>query len=575
MCGIAGVVYDRPGPRPGLPDLLRAMSLAHQGRGPDGLDTWVDPTGRVGLGAVRLAVVGNRERGHQPISDGSGGRLVFNGQIYRPAQVMASLGGAFHPGESDGTVLLRLLQRRGVDGLRGVGAMFSLALFDPATGEVLLARDAWGQKPLYLCRIEGGHAFASTLVALHHAAGALRIRPEAMLECLIFKSVGGNHSAFQGVEQLPAGGWMRIGPGGIVHQGRWLDIPDPRDEAPQPERLRAVLDDAIASQCPPEHRPAIFLSGGLDSSIVATVASRQPTPAPRVLTIGYDVGGWEDEHRLAVRLAQGLGLEHRAIILRVDEVPDLLRESAVALEDPVHDPVTVPTLALSRAAAAETKVVLTGDGSDEFWGGYERFDQATDDLDAYLYRTMVFEPRDLGLDRIPSSYLDSVARPLAGAMPALDRILRLETANRLRNYHLSRLDKLSMSTGLEARSPFLEVFVTSLAMSLTAAAKRSGGRPKGMLIDAFAADLPGWLVQRRKQAFTVPVAAWLAGGLGECCWDTLASPNAFVRGLADVGRWQRAFGEDSGNTALAMRIWSLLHLEIWYQSFGRIMERKA
>jgi len=574
MCAIAGIVYDQPGSRPGLRGLLSDMCQAQRLRGPDGLDIWTDPTGRVGLGMVRLAVVGSAERSHQPISDERGNQLVFNGELYRPAQAMYELGGEFAEGECDGKTLLALLRQRGTDGLRQVGAMFSLALFDPASGDVLLARDAWGQKPLYFARIGGGYAFASTLAALRCAMGPMRIRREAMYECLVFKSVGGNHSAFAGIEQVGAGSWLRISAGGRLQRGRWHTVPDPELGQANPQALRAVLHDAIATQCPSQHRAAIFLSGGLDSSIVAAVASRQSAPLPHVFTVGYDVGGWEDEHGLAVRLAEELGLQHRSVILAADQVPSLMRDTAIALEDPVHDPVTVPTLAMSRVASAETKVVLSGDGSDEFWGGYERFDHVSDDLEAYLRSTMVFQPADLGLEEIPSAYLDEVAVPPVGSMPALDRILRLETANRLRNYHLSRLDKLSMHAALEARSPFLEVFVTQLAMSYTASAKRSDGRPKGMLIDAFAADLPDWLLQRRKQAFTVPVSAWLAGGLREFCRDTLGSAATFVSGLADVERVQSDFYGDPANSALAMRLWSLLHLEIWYQSFASVMEKE-
>ncbi len=169
-------------------------------------------------------------------------------------------------------------------------------------------------------------------------------------------------------------------------------------------------------------------------------------------------------------------------------------------------------------------------------------------------------------------YLDEVCVPDAGSMPALDRILRLETANRLRNYHLSRLDKLSMDASLEARSPFLDLAVTSLAMSLPAASKRAGGRPKGMLIDAFAADLPAWLLQRRKQPFTVPVKRWLAGPLRDFCLDIVTARGAFVRNLVDPNRWLAGLAPDAPDCGEAMRLWSLLHLEIWFQTFARKME---
>ena len=232
-----------------------------------------------------------------------------------------------------------------------------------------------------------------------------------------------------------------------------------------------------------------------------------------MLTVGYDVGGWQDEHGLAVRLADELGLERRSLIMNGADVPDLMRDTAIALEDPIHDPVTVPTLALSRAAAETSKVVLTGDGSDEFWGGYSRFDKVPESLPAYLERTMVFLPEELGLSEIPQTYLWDIAIPPEGSMSPLDRAMRLEVSNRMRNYHLGRVDKLSMDAGLEARSPFLDLTVTSLAESLPAHLKRPGERPKGLLIDAFSNDLPRWLVERRQATLHGPGAGVAHGCL--------------------------------------------------------------
>jgi asparagine synthase (glutamine-hydrolysing) len=573
MCGIAGLIYDTPRSEGAILRGLRAMCEAERHRGPDGLELWTN--GRVGFGMVRLAVVGSARRGRQPIRDEHGSQLIFNGELYEPAQVMASLGGRLRAEDCDGKALLHLLRARGVEGLRDVSAMFSLALYDPLEDEVLLARDAWGQKPLYLRPIDGGLAFASTVAALRAAGNPLRIRTGAMQECLIFKSVGGNHSAFEGISQIPAGGWMRARRDGSRVQGRWHEAPDPDTAADRSTEIHERLVRAITLRCSDRYRNAVFLSGGLDSSLVTAAASRHAACTPHVLTVGYDVGGWQDEHSLAVQLADELTLKHDSIVLQADRVPNLLEDTAIALEDPVHDPVVVPTLALARAAATETKVVLTGDGSDEFWAGYERFEDPTDDIAAYLERTMVFHPRELGLAGIPEGYLEDIPVPAAGSMPALDRILRLEENNRLRNYHLSRLDKLTMDAGLEARSPFLDLAVTNLALSLPAACKTYGGRAKAALIDAFGAELPSWLLMRKKQPFSVPIQRWLTGRLRDFCHDILANPNAFVRSWTDPQRWLEGLTPELEDTPRAMRIWSLLHLEIWYHAFGRKMEAGA
>ena len=233
MCGIAGLIYDEPTDPEAIERTLRKMSKEMHHRGPDDLNVWTD--GRVGFGMVRLSIVGSATRGRQPLTCESGAKLVFNGELYDPDRVMNSLGGTLGPQESDGVALLRLLERRGVDGLHDVSAMFALAYFDPTRDEVVLARDAWGQKPLYVKRIDGAWAFASTIAALRHATGPLRIRPEAMHECLIFKSVGGVASAFEGVSQLAPAGYLRIRRDGRVDDGRWFRIPEPRNRLDDPE----------------------------------------------------------------------------------------------------------------------------------------------------------------------------------------------------------------------------------------------------------------------------------------------------------------------------------------------------
>ena len=572
MCGIAGIVRDEPGSENQLKATVTAMCEAMNHRGPDDMTVWTD--GRVALGMVRLSIVGSAKRGRQPIHSETGSRLIFNGELYDPDRVMSSLGETLQGDESDGAALLKLLERRGVDGLHDVSAMFGLAYHDKARDEVILARDAWGQKPLYVKRIDGAWAFASTIAGLHHAIGSMQIRTEAMHEALIFKSVGGMNSAFEGVQQLPAAGWLRIRRGGASDEGRWFRIPELTSEIRSADEVRETLNRSIHSRCSDRFRSAIFLSGGLDSSIVAAIASRHDGPTPHVLTVGYDVGGWEDEHSLAIRLADEIGLEHRSIILAGADIPDLMRDTAIALEDPNHDPVTVATLALSRAAAESTKVVLTGDGSDEFWGGYSRFDDCPDDLGEYLKRTMVFTPTDLGLDRVPAGYLSGISLPAEGSMSGLDRAMRLEVKNRMRNYHLARVDKLSMDAGLEARSPFLDLAVTSLAESMPAELKRPDGRAKGLLVDAYRDTLPQWLIERKKQPFTVPVQTWITGSMRDFTHDLLESPNAFVRNFADPKQWLDGLQSSSPGLGCAMRVWSLLHLEVWHREFGQRMGSK-
>ncbi len=562
MCGIAGLFLDPSVPAAELRQRVGAMLAVQRHRGPDDLECWSAPG--IALGAVRLAVTGGAQEGCQPITDRRGGRTVFNGEIYdfRSLALCLEL-----PADrlSDGAVLAELLAAHGPARLASVHGMFAAAHYDPASGRLLLVRDAVGKKPLYLRRTRQGWVFGSTVAAVVAGSGPLTLREQAIPEYLCFRSVGGNNSAYQEVVQLPAGSWLELAPNGHQRAGRWWQPPATVIESGDPECIVATLDGAVARRIPEEYPAACFLSGGLDSSLVAIALQRQRREVPsRFFIVGYDVAGIEDERTYARRAAAHVAGETQELTVCAAEVPELLEAVTQHTEDPIQDPVTVPTLALARHAAEWTKVVLTGDGSDEIWGGYARFDRPPTQLDDYLQRCTIFTPQELGLNRLPDSYLEGIDLPPEGLAP-LDRILRLEVANRMRNYHLARIDKLTMACGLEARCPFLDREMVELGLSLSAAAKRPGEVAKGLLIAAHQERLPDWLRARRKQPFSVPILAWLRGPLRELIHDLLLPRSAFGRHwvdplplLRDLHAMERERAE-----AAAARLWSLLVLEVW------------
>ena len=194
-------------------------------------------------------------------------------------------------------------------------------------------------------------------------------------------------------------------------------------------------------------------------------------------SIGYDLACDEDETKYAHRLALSLGSEHKIVTLSSQDVPRLLEDVARLTEDPIQDPVTLPTLCLARLVAERTNIVLTGDGSDEIWGGYARFDHAPESLRDYVPRLAIFHPKELGLDEYPESYFHSVPEPPANLAP-LDRIFRAELLNRLRNYHLARIDKLTMGGGLEARCPFLDIRVLNTGLRICRGAEAPERAPE-------------------------------------------------------------------------------------------------
>jgi asparagine synthase (glutamine-hydrolysing) len=546
------------------------MIHAQRERGPDGEGVWVDS--HVGLGCARLLITGDVVEGAQPLRDRWGGYCVFNGEIYNYKEILQSLGEAPAQDVSDGAALAAILARKGTEGLDCVRGMFAGARYDPVSRKLLLVRDAVGKKPLYLRRFRDGWAFASTLSALHAVTGAMQLRDEAIYEYLIFRSVGGHHSAFRGVQQLPPGSWLELGANGHERSGKWWTLPADCNSAAA-EDVTQEISEAVKQRAKPDREVSIFLSGGLDSAIVAASLRQQcPEQPARLFFIGYDQEGIEDERPKARRLAKLWGWPAEDLELPARDVPCLLSEVARATEDPIQDPVTLPTLALSRAAANFTKVVLTGDGSDEIWGGYARFDDVPATLDAYLPRAAIFQPAELGLKEFPQSYFDEIPMPPAHLAP-LDRVFRIEVANRLRNYHLARVDKLTMHAGLEARCPFLDARVIALGLRLSSERKRPAGRAKGLLASAFRHLLPDWLLQRTKQPFSVPIRAWLAGPLREFASDTLLSPNAFTRAFVDVHPLlAQPDANDATSAARAAKIWSLLQLEVWHRDFASKLE---
>jgi asparagine synthase (glutamine-hydrolysing) len=563
MCGIAGF-FSAEGQVP-TRQLLRLWPAvsAQSNRGPDVQSVWTD--GFAVLGCARLIVTGNHVDGAQPIRDRRGGLMVFNGEIYSNEAGDAP--------DRDGTALAAVLATTGPAGLARLHGAFAAARYDPATRRLLLVRDALGKKPLYVMRVPGGWVFGSTVVAIRALAGPLRVRPDAEIEYLVYRSVGGHRSAFMGVDQVPPGGWMEIS-AERVRAGTWWSLPDELDHRPSAATVRRCVSAAITSRIPA--RPfGVFLSGGLDSAIVAAVAARY-RPAARAFTMTYPLAdaGSADESGQAAALAARLGLPLERVACRAVDVPALLEQAAVMLEDPIQDPVVVPTLLLARAAGATVRVVLTGDGSDEVWGGYERYVAVPAAVTDYLRRTTIFEPAELGLAVPPASYLDQV--PPLPRLPSLDRYMRLECANRMRNYHLARVDKLVMGTAVEPRTPFVDVDVVRLGLATPAELKIAGGTPKALLRAAFAALLPAAVVRVPKQPFTVPITAWLRGPLREYALDTLGDPAARCRAFVPHAIRLIAALDGDPRTAgrAAHQVWSLLQYEAWARCLLPMVERR-
>ncbi len=568
MCGIAGLFYFERHPPENIVRELSSATRVMSNRGPDSATVWAD--GHMGLACNRLAITGSTAQSVQPHCDQLGGLTVCNGEIYNAREIAREEGFELSESTCDTDVLSRGFARHGYKLLPRLRGPFAFIRYVPTSGKVQLVRDFVGKKPLYYARLSSGWVFGSNVQSIHLARRPLSIRHDAILEYLIYRSVGDTASAFDNVKQVPPGGYVELSADGGFVSGKWWTFPDRCDVEADPISVRDLVTRAIQRRLDAHRTNVVFLSGGLDSSIVASAMVRQGAPIQmQTMTVGYDVAGSESETGFAKRLSDELELTHEQVVVKASDVPSLMRDAAVLTEDPIQDPITLSTLVLARKALDHSKIVLTGDGSDETWGGYARFDSPPDTIRDYLPRTAIFSPTELGLNRPPPSYPQDLSPGLEQLAP-LDRIMRFEVSNRLRNYHLARIDKIIMGCALEPRSPFLDIEVVEHALRIPAALKRPGGTPKGLLSAAFRGIVPDWVIERKKQPFSMPIRQWLQGPLRAYAHDLLAGPNCWVSRIVDPRPLLSICQEL--DQAGANKLWSLLQLENWYQGFARFME---
>ncbi|WCO65855.1 asparagine synthase (glutamine-hydrolyzing) [Iamia majanohamensis] len=643
MCGIAGWL---PGPGAGrrsredLEVTGRAMAAAVAHRGPDGEGTWVAPGATGVLAHRRLAVVGLGAPGAQPMTSASGRTvLTYNGELYDASALgrrLEGLGTTFR-GTSDTEVLVEAIDRWGVeDTLARVDGMFAFAAWDRDRGRVTLARDRMGEKPLCYAALGGGFGFASEVRALHVLPGfPSRPDPDAVALYLRFKYVPAPFTAFPGVWKLPPGCTLAVDvtdPAAVASpQPYWSVLDtweaggrDPLvDDGEALDRLDRTLAASVEGRLRADVPLGAFLSGGIDSSLVATLAAEQGRGALRTFTIGSDDPD-HDEAAQARELAARLGAEHTELVVTaadaLREVPDLAR----TWDEPYGDSSALPTTLVARLARRDVTVVLSGDGGDELFGGYNRhvwlpatWDRAGR-VPAPLRRAaarglewpaparwdraarLVPEarrPRLVGLKvgkvaqvlgaGTPAeaygrlvSHWDLPAEVVRGAhepvtlthdparWPALGslaaQMMAVDAATYLPDDVLVKVDRATMAVGLEARVPMLGREVVELAARLGPGLRIRDGRGKWALRQLLLRRHPRELVERPKSGFGVPIARWLRGPLRPWAEDLLAPGALAATGLLRPEPVRRAWRDHlAGRRDASYEIWDVLMLQSW------------
>jgi asparagine synthase (glutamine-hydrolysing) len=549
MCGIAGVLN---GERLAT-DLIAA--LAH--RGPDGIRTESLPGAN--LAHARLSII-DLEGGWQPLH-AAGSVVVGNGEIYNYLELAEDHGlGPLLATGSDFEPLLHLYAREGPDAFRRLRGMYAFCLVG-GDGRTWLVRDPFGIKPLYLLERDGAVIFASEPRAFLAAGLIDPVMDASAAEDLLGLSyTTGEATIFPALRRMAPGEILEVTPAGLVpHPGRpCLPARAPRregDESALVDRLDAVLEESVRVHQRSDVPYGLFLSGGVDSAAIAALMARLSDRPVTAFTCGFDAEGAADERGQAERVARALNLDWREVRFDETEFWRLLPRVALALDDPTADYAALPTYRLAEAARDSLRVVLTGEGGDELFGGYGRYRRA---LRPALLGGRPAEPRP-DHPEVLARWREA-GRPPRGLSP-LQSAQWSDVATWLPNDLLIKLDRCLMANGLEGRTPFLDPEVADFAFTLPDRFKVRGRFGKYLLRSWLARTCPAAAPWARKQGFTVPVEAWIAPRAADIAPRVaqveairrLRTPEAVAVAFAPGGKgaWPLLF----------LAVWSLIHLE--------------
>lgn len=614
MCGICGIAGSDDTVR--LED-ARRMADALRHRGPDDSGSWAseaDPaTGaRAAFGHRRLAILDLSARGRQPMASSDGSVVVaYNGEIYNYRALraeLATLGHAFGT-ETDTEVLLAAYREWGEGTWERLVGMFAFALWDEARGALLLVRDRLGIKPLFYCLQGGRLLFASELGALRaHPRFSARIEASALESFLRFGYVTGPQTIYEEVFRVLPGESVVWCAGGVVRERWWAPGRRPRPAAPEAALEEALLE-AVRCRLVADVPLGAFLSGGIDSSAVVALM-REVSPGPvRTFTIGFHEQRY-DEAAHARAVAAHLGTEHRELRLEAREAVDVARELPALFDEPFADPSAIPTVLVSRLARDHVTVALTGDGGDELFGGYDRYRRLRrlapllglpQPLRGALGRGLAAVPHpgarrwgellagdpDAGCEaltaRVPAATIAAwTGRSAPPPRPAyletwrswdgdaVDRCRAADLRTWLADDILVKLDRATMSVGLEGRVPLLDHRVVDLALALDVGTLWSGGLAKTPLRRILYRRVPRALVERPKRGFGLPLQRLLGEEMQGWERRYLTPDRLAEERLLQPAAVRRSVDRlDLRRSGDARILWHLLCFERWFARHHR------
>ena len=615
MCGITGSYHWRDGQAVDTDRLLAATDLLTH-RGPDDSGIWT--SGPVGLAQRRLSIVDLSAAGRNPMpNEDQTLWITFNGEVFNVLARRDELVARGHRMRShtDTEMLLHLYEEKGLDFVRELRGMFAFALWDAPRRTLVVVRDHTGIKPLYWSDRNGTFAFASEMKALlGDADEPRRVDPAAVASYLALQYVPSPRSMVQGIRKLPPGSMLVVTPDG-VQERRWWSPPAGETTKLSFEdasvQLRERLEESVRSHFMSDVPFGAFLSGGIDSSIVCALMARLMDRPVKTFTIGFE-GAPEDETVYARRVAEHIGAEHHEFVVRPDAL-SILPGLVWHMDEPLADSSTLPTWAVSEMARKHVTVVLSGDGGDETFAGYETYRHArmyadadavpqalrralasaagrvaperwrrrlsrlaTDPITRHLEIMSIATPSEWRLLLAPDlraavagfDPLAELAPHAAGfARRDLRALLQLDLTTYMTDDVLAKVDRMSMAHSLEVRVPLLDRDVVEFASRVPFEYKLRGGTSKALLKHAVRDLLPPDILSRGKQGFAVPIRRWFGDRFDAFVGDVLAESSVRRRGVFDPRAVAATAAAAKDDARAARRLWSLIVFELWARAF--------
>lgn len=600
MCGICGEIYwnGNQASKINISPMLKAMER----RGLDDEGIWLDE--HVGLGHRRLAIIDLSKTGHQPMIDG-GITLVFNGCIYNYESLKSELEelGQTFQSHSDTEVIVKAYRQWGMDCVSRFEGMFAFAIWDDEQHQLLIARDRMGIKPIYYAPIEGGVRFASNTQALLDTTGIdTDIDPIGLHHQLTLHAViPAPNTILKGIKKLEPGHWLIINPDGQMYKKRFWhleakrpvklnDLPAPKNEKEWIDAVHQSLKEAVHKRLTASDVPVgVLLSGGLDSSLVVALLAEAGVKNIKTFSIGFEDAPEEkgNEFEFSDLMVERYQTDHKKYLISNEDVLPRLYEAVEAMSEPMVGQDAIAFYLLSEQVSQDVKVVMSGQGADEVFGGYFWYSkmaeagkninlkdpkQAVDAFAPYYFDRSheewlsVINPK-YHIHDVTSDYVGDCLTD-EGADTFLDQVLRFDVTTLIVDDPVKRVDNMTMAWGLEARVPFLDHSLVEITMAAPDSLKLKHDG-KYILKEIGRGIVPDEIIDRPKVAFPMPALKYVRGDFFEYMKTLLTSPQARARGIFNQEKLAELLANPEAPEAFTAiqgsKLWHAALLEFWLQ----------